>query len=282
MLSFKNPERIMKNYISTTFLIISISLSACNTEKKKDTDSSEEKEVTFQKVNAPSKEAVMDKADSLVVKTIAAHGGELYGKAHYAFTFRNKKYTFHNKTGGYTYTVTSQKAGKEIKDRLENGKLTRTIDGTTTDLSPKDIAIYTEALNSVVYFATLPHKLNDAAVNKSYEDQITIKGKDYDVLGVTFDQEDGGIDHDDEFMYWIDTDSITVDYLAYSYETNDGGVRFRSAYNPRMVGGIRFQDYVNYEAPLGTPLNELPELYEGGKLKELSRIDTEDVEVIED
>ncbi len=282
MLSFKNPERIMKHYISAVFLILNISIFSCNTEKKKDTDPSEEKEMTSQKVIVPPKAAVMDKADSLVVKTIAAHGGELYDTAHYAFTFRNKKYTFHNKTGGYTYTVTSQKAGKEIKDRLENGKLTRTIDGTTTDLSPKDIAIYTEALNSVVYFATLPHKLNDAAVIKSYEGQITIKGEDYEVLAVSFDQEDGGVDHDDKFMYWINTDTKTVDYLAYSYETNDGGVRFRSAYNPRMVGGIRFQDYINYEAPIGTPLNELPELYEAGKLKELSRIKTEDVEVIKD
>jgi hypothetical protein len=158
---------------------------------------------------------------------------------------------------------------------LENGTLTRTVNGNTTGLSPKDVAKYTEALNSVVYFATLPHKLSDAAVNKSYVGRTTIKGQDYEVVAVTFDQEGGGVDHDDEFRYWINVDTKTIDYLAYNYETNDGGVRFRSAYNPRTVGGIRFQDYVNYEAPIGTPLDELPELYEAGKLKELSRIETE-------
>jgi len=282
LLSFANPERIMKNCISILFLTISIGLSSCNTEKKKDTVSSEEKEVTSQKVNAPSKIAVMDKADSLVVRTIAAHGGELYDTAHYGFTFRGKKYSFYNKAGSYTYKVTGQKDGEEIRDVLENGTLTRTINGKETELSSKDVVKYTEALNSVVYFATLPHKLNDAAVKKSYEGRTTIKDQDYEALSVTFDQEGGGTDHDDKFMYWINIDTNTIDYLAYNYETNDGGVRFRSAYNPRTVGGIRFQDYINYEAPISTPLRELPGLYGAGKLKELSRIKTEDVTAIED
>ena len=69
-----------------------------------------------------------------------------------------------------------------------------------------------------------------------------------------------------------------MNYMAYSYHTNDGGVRFRSAYNPRTVDGIRFQDYVNWEAPIGTPLEELPKLYENGQLKELSKIETEAVQ----
>lgn len=263
-------------------LTLLLCLSSCNTEKNKDAISSKKKEVTAQKGGASLKAATMDKADSLVFETIAAHGGELYDTAHYAFSFRKKKYTFHNKKGGYTYTVTSEKEGKEIIDSLKTGALTRTVNGTPIELSPKDITIHTEALNSVVYFATLPYKLNDAAVNTSYVERKTIKGQDYDVLAVSFDQEDGGVDHDDKFMYWINTDTKTVDYLAYSYETNDGGVRFRSAYNPRTVGGIRFQDYINYEAPIGTPLSELPNLYETGKLKELSRIKTEDVSIIED
>ncbi len=270
----------MKNSISILCLTLLLCLSSCNTEKKKNTMSSEEKELTSKKEDAQSEATTMDKADSLVVKTIAAHGGELYNTAHYGFQFRDKNYTFYNNGGNYTYTVTDQKDGEEIRDMLENGTLTRTINGAETELSPKDVVKYTEALNSVVYFATLPHKLNDAAVKKSFEGRTTIKGQDYEVLSVTFDQKDGGTDHDDKFMYWINTGTNTVDYLAYSYETNDGGVRFRSAYNPRTVGGIRFQDYINYEAPLGTPLDELPDLYEAGELKELSKIETEDVVVI--
>ena len=56
-----------------------------------------------------------------------------------------------------------------------------------------------------------------------------------------------------------------------------GGVRFRSAYNSRKVGGIIFQDYINFKAAVGTPLANLPKLFEQGKLKELSRIETKNV-----
>lgn len=255
---------------------------SCNTEGKKNTISSEENDVSSKKGNTLSKAATMDKADSLVVKTIGAHGGELYETAHYGFTFRKKNFTFHNKKEGYIYTSTGQKDGEEIRDVLDNGTLTRTINGTEIELSAKDVAKYTEALNSVIYFATLPYKLQDAAVKKSYEGRTTIKDQEYDILSVTFEQEGGGTDYDDAFMYWVNSKTNTIDYLAYSYETNDGGVRFRSAYEPRTVGGIRFQNYINYEASIGTPLDRLPSLYEAGELKELSRIETEDVVVIKD
>ncbi|MGB5274183.1 MAG: DUF6503 family protein, partial [Flavobacteriaceae bacterium] len=120
------------------------------------------------------------------------------------------------------------------------------------------------------------------AVNKTYAGETTIKEKNYDVLEITFDQKGGGKDHDDEFMYWIDTDTKHIHYLAYRYSSSGGGVRFRSAYNPRMVSGIRFQDFINYEAPVGTPLDSLPGLYEAGKLKELSKIETANVVCLEE
>ena len=63
----------------------------------------------------------------------------------------------------------------------------------------------------------------------------------------------------------------------YKRQVNGGGVRFRAAYNTRTVGGILFQDYVNYKAPVGTPLADLPVLYEKEELKKLSVIATESV-----
>ena len=99
----------------------------------------------------------------------------------------------------------------------------------------------------------------------------------YDAIEITFNQQGGGKDYDDVFYYWINKQTQKVDYLAYSYHVNEGGIRFREAYNRRVVGGITFQDYINYEAPLGTPLKELPKLFEENKLKELSRIDMENI-----
>ncbi|MGB7394305.1 MAG: DUF6503 family protein [Pricia sp.] len=262
-------------------LLLFFCLTSCKTEKQQngvDEKTAEMEETTSKgrETGLPLTEA-MTKADSLVADAIAAHGGELYDTAYYGFRFRKKQYSFRNSPSGYRFSATEQKDGDNIEGILENGNLTRIVNGDTTELSDKEVAKYTEALNSVIYFATLPHKLQDEAVNRDYVGQTTIAGQKYETVAVTFDQEGGGEDYSDEFRYWINADTKTVDYLAYNYETNDGGVRFRSAYNPRTVGGIRFQDYVNYEAPIGTPLDELPELFEAGKLKELSRIETEKV-----
>jgi hypothetical protein len=133
-------------------------------------------------------------------------------------------------------------------------------------LSEKDMKSAKGAINSVVYFAMLPFKLNDKAVNKTY-----------DVIGVTFKKEGGGDDYDDVFHYWINTTTNKIDYLAYKYHVNGGGVRFRRAYNVRNIDGIIFQDYVNYKAKKDVVLRDLPTLFEDGKLKELSKIKTEHI-----
>ena len=190
-------------------------------------------------------------------------------------------YTFKNDAKGYRYARTDIKNTDTIIDVLDNGKFMRTINGKPVELSEKDIAIQAEAVNSVIYFATLPHKLKDRAVNKKVSGIATIKGQEYALLQVNFDKEGGGKDYNDTFLYWINSDTKTVDYLAYSYSTNGGGVRFRSAFNPRTVSGIRFQDYINYEVPVGTPLRDIPKLFEAGTLKELSQILTENVQKVQ-
>ncbi len=219
-----------------------------------------------------------NKAAKLIEETIAAHGGVLYETASYAFTFRERNYTFTNTpNGAYTYTVSSRKKGKQQTDSLENGAFKRFVNKEEISLSSKEQNKHSEALNSVIYFTTLPHKLRDKAVIKSYLGTQTIKGKEYHVVGITFREEGGGKDYKDAFHYWIHTETKKIDYLAYMYHVNGGGVRYRSAYNTRVIDGITFQDYINYKAAVGTPLIALPNLYEKEELKELSRIEIENI-----
>lgn len=234
----------------------------------------------FQNVFASSttqtQDSLKQKAERIINDAIQTHGGELYNTANYCFVFRKNEYCFaHTPTGEYTYTVSSE--DKSVRDELTNVGFRRWIDEKEEKLGPKAIDKYKNGLNSVVYFATLPHKLNDSAVRKTYVEETTINGQRYDVIQVTFEQEGGGKDHDDMFYYWVHQDAKTIDYLAYNYRVNGGGVRFRSAYNRRNIDGIIFQDYINWKAPVGTPLQVLPELFQNGKLKELSRILTENV-----
>ncbi len=222
-------------------------------------------------------ETTMTKGEQIIFDAIQAHGGDAYDQANYAFTFRKKKYTFINEGSRYNYTVTNEKDGETTIDYLANDAFSRQINGVEITLSEEDVKRYTGALNSVIYFATLPHKLNDESVHKMYVGETDIKGHKYAIIEVKFSEEGGGEDHQDEYHYWINKKNNKIDYFAYNYIVNEGGVRFRTAYNKRVIDGVTFQDYVNYEAPLGTPLINLPKMYENGELKELSRIETEDV-----
>jgi len=260
------------------FCLISLFIGSCNTVNKKETAVVETKEEVVKETSIQI--SGDSKSDSVVANAIKAHGGVLYDTADYTFIFRKKEYHFKNNKEQFTYEVKTNKNGKQIKDVLLNGQLTRYVNEEVVVLSEKEMAKYTEGLNSVIYFATLPHKLSDAAVNTSYEGRINIKEASYHVIKVFFDQEGGGTDHEDVYFYWINEETNKIDYLAYSYKVNGGGVRFRSYYNRRVVDGITFQDYINWGAHKNTSLATLPEMFEKGTLKEFSKIETEDVKSV--
>ena len=219
----------------------------------------------------------LSKAEQIINKTILAHGGDLYQTAHYGFTFRDKQYQFKNEGSNYKYTKTYIKDNDTIQDMLTNTTFSRLVNNKEVTLTEKEIVDGSGAINSVIYFAMLPYKLNDPAVNASYIEATSIKNKDYAVIEITFNEAGGGQDFDDQFYYWINKDTNKIDYLAYSYHVNQGGVRFRSAYNGRSIDGITFQDYINYKADVGTALQTLPRLYEADALTRLSEIKTENI-----
>ena len=213
--------------------------------------------------------------DSIVELAIVAHGGDLYDDAHYQFKFRNKVYTFKNNQKNFEYTRLDLSDSMLIFDVMNGDTFERMVDNELVNLNAEAQDKFRESINSVIYFATLPHKLSDAAVFKKLIGTTTIMDTLYNVVEVSFSQEGGGKDHEDLFYYWFNSKTNTLDYLAYQYATNGGGVRFRSAYNRTVVEGIIFQDYVNYEVPVGTPLGTIPALYEKDSLKKLSLIQTE-------
>jgi len=219
-------------------------------------------------------------ARAVLAKALEAHGGDRYETAYYQFVFRDKAYKFKNNGSSYRYELIQEKQGVRTKDVLENGQLVRTAAGKPVELTDKQRRAISESLNSVIYFATLPHKLTDASVNLEYGGEVLIKDVKYETLNVTFDQEGGGVDHEDQYRYWVNVANGRIDYLAYNYRTGKGGVRFREAYNSRNVDGIVFQDYVNYKAPVGTPLDSLPLMLERLELEQLSLIETKAVAAI--
>ena len=219
-------------------------------------------------------------ADDIVNKAIERHGGGLYDQADISFDFRKMKFNASITDGLFEYSRSfKDNAENDVEDVLSNDSFFRKINNKQIDLSEKWEKAYANSTNSVIYFALLPYKLNDVAVNKQLMCTSKIKGESYYKVEITFDKNGGGEDFEDVYVYWIHKKHFTIDYFAYSFHINGGGVRFREAYNQREVNGIRFQDYINYTIDEDFPAQELDYAFESGKLRELSRIDLENIQV---
>lgn len=220
-------------------------------------------------------------AQQIIDKTIENAGGEKYEVATIKFTFRDVKYSSHRQQGTFELTRTITDSLGETRDVLTNSNFERFANGTKLTLADSTVSKYSNSLNSVLYFVQLPYGLNAPAVNKELVGEAEIDGKKYYEVEVTFAQEGGGTDHEDVYMYWINQSEFTVDYFAYKFFTGKGGIRFRKAYNPRIVKGLRFVDYENYQVEPweNVSLTTVDELFEDGKLELLSEIKTEDVTV---
>jgi hypothetical protein len=222
----------------------------------------------------------LTKAEEIIQKSIKNHGGTLYDSASITFTFRNRDYTYARNEGIYTYTRAFSDSTGQIYDVLNNEGFKRYLNDSLVVLNDEMSGRYSQSVNSVWYFALLPFPLADAAVNLSYEGKETVKGKAYDLVRVTFDEEGGGKDHSDVFLYWFDADNASIGYMAYSYETEGGGVRFREAINRRVIEGIVFYDYLNYKPESKeTPLTDLDDLFVRGELEKVSEIRLENIRV---
>lgn len=220
-------------------------------------------------------------ADDIVNKSIGVSGGDKFSNSVIRFDFRDKYYVARRDEGDFSLIRMFADGKDSIFDLLSNNGFERQIGNKPIGLIDSMKTKYIASVNSVHYFSVLPYGLNDKAVNKALLTEEQIKDKTYYKIKVTFDEEGGGEDFEDVFVYWVDKELYKVDYIAYSYNEDDGvGMRFREAYNERYVNGIRFVDYNNYKAENKTiKLFDLGKAFENNQLKLLSKIELENVEV---
>lgn len=219
--------------------------------------------------------------EKIVDKSIEAHGGEIYEKAKIEFDFRNIHYSIFKGIDAFEYTREFKDSTGTVKDVLNNSGFVRTVNGAKIDtLTEERVGAFSRSINSVAYFAFLPYGLNDAAAVKTYLGETEIKGEKYHLIKVTFVPEGGGEHFEDEFLYWISTQDFFIDYMAYSYHTDGGGVRMREVSGVQDVGGIRFQNYLNLKPEdKNTPVEEMQALYISDQLELMSEINLENIKV---
>lgn len=220
------------------------------------------------------------KAQEIIDRAIAVHGGEAYEKAIISFDFRDIHYQIMKTPSAFEYSREFQDSSGNVLDVLNNAGFTRSVNGNKIDLTAERENAYSNSVNGVAYFAFLPYGLNDEAARKTWIKESVLEGKSYDLIKVDFREEGGGEDFEDEFLYWINKDTGQMDYLAYSYHTDGGGIRFRKGINQRRVQGILFQDYLNYKpADEELPLEEIELLFNQQELELFTRIEKENIQV---
>lgn len=220
-------------------------------------------------------------ANELIDRVFESHGANNFREIHLEFTFRNYDYTLHRDSNETIFIRTSNDDSLNvIKDVYPLNKgLKRYVNEQAIQLSDSIVDVYQRSLNSVMYFTQLPYKLKDrAVVTESIGIQL-VNDQPYHVLKITFEQQNGGYDYQDEYRYWIHPKNFTIDYLAYSFEENGGGMRFRKAFNRSRIKGVVFQDYENYKPQQSSPLDSLAQLFTGNKLELVSLIENTKIKV---
>jgi hypothetical protein len=221
-------------------------------------------------------------AQQIIDKSIVTSGADKVANSVIEFDFRDIKYLADRKSNG-VYRLfrgfNDENLGM-VSDGVLNNGFERHVNGHLFKVHDSMAVKYTSSVNSVHYFSVLPYGLNDAAVKKKLLEDVIINGKSYYKVQISFSEDGGGEDFEDVFIYWIGKEDFKMDFLAYSYLTDDGGKRFREATNERVVNGIRFLDYNNYKPKNAlTKLENLDKAFENNELEKLSEINLENVKV---
>jgi hypothetical protein len=227
----------------------------------------------------PSKQQLT--AQQIVDKTILFSGTNKVSNSEITFNFRDNLYAAVRENGAFQLFRSYRKNTLLIEDVVKNNGYERLVNSLPVKVADSMVSRYSNSINSVHYFSVLPFGLNDAAVNKKLLKSVTLKGKEYYKIEITFSKEGGGVDFDDVFIYWIGKEDFLVDYLAYSYHTNGGGKRFRVLKEQCIKNGIRFVDYYNYK-PLKSSVSlvDIDIAIEGNELIKVSEIILKDIKVV--
>ena len=219
-------------------------------------------------------------AEDWVNASIKSHRMDDFNNKKVAFSFREFNYTQNKDAQGTIYTRSKKKSPEQIDVLHSKNGFSRTLNNEPVILSDSLTSVYSESVNSVLYFFRLPFSLKDTGAIKTVLNSEQIKNRLYQKIDVTFTAGNGGEDYQDTFRYWINKETKKLDYLAYQYHSDGGGIRFRAVVNRRTIGGVVFQDYENYKAPKNCSLDELTDLYKKEKLELISMIINDSIRIV--
>ncbi len=194
----------------------------------------------------------------------------MYNDAELGFDLDGQSYRVARVDDSYRYTAHDKNAGREVYRELNNLGYFEHLNGKMLELSAEDSSSQAGDIHASVYFALLPFSLDDPQLQAEYLGEDSLDGRAYHRLGIRNEDGFGLQEGLAEFLYWFDTESFRLDYLAHSLAAKEG-TRFRKALNSRRVNGIVFQDYEVFRGPGIDSLHMIAELYASDRLLSISR-----------
>ena len=214
----------------------------------------------------------------IIQKAIEYSGKEKIKDNKIIFKFRDKTYISESICN--QFKLTRIDSSKNVKDVFYKDEIKRKINGKPVQLADTTATNIKSSINSVHYFVHLPYRLKDPAVKAKRLKDDTINDKAYYQLEIKFKEAGGGEDHQDIYHYWFDQENFSLDYLAYKFFTNDGGMRFRAKRFEKRLNGVVFQSYNNLKPSSDTiQINELSKAYLNNQMEKVSEIITKPVSV---
>lgn len=217
----------------------------------------------------------------IVAASIDRHGGDGFDRVHVTWDFRGVPFEVIRYDGSFRYQRTVEDSlGSPVVEVMQNEGSWTEADGQRRELDPQSRARLETAVNSVVYFGFLPFHLDDPPVRATDLGTGELEGEPYRKIEVTFEQEGGGADWEDRFIYWFHEVDGTLDYLAYREAADVETTRFRRAVNRREIGGLLVQDYENYTGdPDVGDVADYDRLFEAGRLRLVSMVEFDNLAV---
>ena len=220
-------------------------------------------------------------AQEIIDASICVSGVDKIANTTLSFNFRDTFYVASRNNGRFELNRFFIKNNDTINDVLSNSGFKRIKNSKPLQIQDAMAIKFSESVNSVHYFSILPYGLNDKAVQKKLLGETKIRGDNYYKIQITFSKENGGVDFDDIFIYWIRKGDFKIGYIAYLFHTNGGGMRFREVRKEHIIAGISFVDYDNYKPKNSNiKLENLDKIFEKGELEKISEINLKDIKII--
>jgi len=219
----------------------------------------------------------------IVERSIEHHGGDLYRHSTTEMRLCSKSGCFDLRVAmdgdRYDLTVAGEVRGGELRVRSTNDGVSAWRDGEPVAVAPEEEQGYRDFVMARVYFPFLPFRLADPSVRHQDLGVVDWEGKRLHKVKVTF-APGSSTDASDEYVYWLDPETGRVEQLAYSYEGNPGGLRFRRAVDHRRVGGILFFDQENLGVEgKGLTVDAIDPKMVAKKMRHVSTVRLEEVRV---